>query len=156
MEDAGEIFIMRSDERMVQYVDIPIAKDLEDAKAFIRKIDKGIDDNEWINWGLYQKGSVKLMGTVCIWNIYADGSQGEAGYMLLPEFQGKGYMQEALEAVIPYGFNTMKLLRIEAYTHAKNEASLKLLEKFRFVKCMPAEGNAQGMEVYVIENNGVR
>ena len=36
--------------------------------------------------------------------------------------------------VLDYGFNIMSLNKIEAYTHKENLASIKLLEKFRFVR----------------------
>jgi [ribosomal protein S5]-alanine N-acetyltransferase len=37
--------------------------------------------------------------------------------MLHPDFWNRGIMKEALKAVIPYGFNIIKLHRIEATTN---------------------------------------
>jgi Thioredoxin len=47
MEDEKEIFVHRSDERILKYIDIPKAETIEDARNFIEKINKGIDENEW-------------------------------------------------------------------------------------------------------------
>jgi ribosomal-protein-alanine N-acetyltransferase len=43
------------------------------------------------------------------------------GYGLNPAFQNKG-MTEALKCVIDYGFNELKLIKIEAFTHYKMRA----------------------------------
>lgn len=46
----------------------------------------------------------------------------------------KGYMTEALEAVLKYGFTALKLHRVEALLSAKNEPSLRLLLRKGFTK----------------------
>lgn len=46
----------------------------------------------------------------------------------------KGYMTEALEAVLKFGFTELKLHRIEALIAAENEPSLKLLLRYGFTK----------------------
>ena len=58
----------------------------------------------------------------------------EIGYLLHPDYQQKGIMDEALKAVIKYGFETMQLHSIEANVNPANAASMKLLEKNGFVK----------------------
>jgi ribosomal-protein-alanine N-acetyltransferase len=39
---------------------------------------------------------------------------------------------EAVEKVIEYLFNTIKVQKIEAFSHRDNKRSIKLLEKFSF------------------------
>jgi ribosomal-protein-alanine N-acetyltransferase len=53
---------------------------------------------------------------------------------LLYDFQGKGIMQEAMSAVIKYGFEKMNLHSIEANVNPANESSIKLLERNDFIK----------------------
>jgi ribosomal-protein-alanine N-acetyltransferase len=55
----------------------------------------------------------------------------EVGYGLNPAFQNKGIMTEALKCVIDYGFNELKLIKIEAFTHYKMRA-LKNIRKTGF------------------------
>ena len=57
----------------------------------------------------------------------------EIGYALLPGFQGKGIMQEAIEKVIEYGFISMKLKSIVADLKPANIKSIKLLERNGFI-----------------------
>lgn len=46
----------------------------------------------------------------------------------------QGFMKEALEIVIPFGFENLNLHRIQALVSEDNEASLKLIHHFNFVK----------------------
>ena len=46
----------------------------------------------------------------------------------------KGYMSEALKAVLDYGFNELNLHRVEALVGATNIHSIKLLARFGFTK----------------------
>ncbi|MFT3980083.1 MAG: GNAT family protein [Ferruginibacter sp.] len=48
------------------------------------------------------------------------------------DYKQKGYMTEALEAVLEYGFTELGLHRVEALVAADNTASLKLLRRYGF------------------------
>jgi ribosomal-protein-alanine N-acetyltransferase len=58
----------------------------------------------------------------------------EVGYMLHPDFRKKGIMQEALTAIIEYGFTQMNLHSIEAVIDPRNKASETILVRNNFVK----------------------
>ncbi|MGP8213921.1 MAG: GNAT family N-acetyltransferase [Bacteroidia bacterium] len=133
-DDVDDIFRLRADERVSRYIfRIPSTK-TEEAKAFIEKINKGIDNNEWGYWAIALKSDNKLIGTACIWNISKENHRAEIGYELIPDFHGKGLMQETLPVLLDFGFNTMNLHSIEAVVNPKNIPSIKLLEKFSFVR----------------------
>lgn len=91
-------------------------------------------NNESIIWAITQKEDSKLIGTICFWNIIKEHYRAEIGYSLLYDFQGKGIMQEAMSAVIKYGFEKMNLHSIEANVNPANESSIKLLERNDFIK----------------------
>ena len=131
--DENEIFILRSDERVLKYIDIPKAERIDDARKFIEKINTCILNDESILWAISLKNSTTLIGTICFWNIDKENSVAEMGYILHPDFQGKGIMQEAITRIIDYGFNTIKLKAIVADLHYNNTKSLKLLEKNGFI-----------------------
>lgn len=66
---------------------------------------------------------------------YDSGSKrAEIGFGLGKAAWGKGYIQEAGEALIDYGFNTLKLRRIEAEIDPDNSASAKALDKLGFIR----------------------
>ena len=81
------------------------------------------------------KTSNTIIGRCGIHNWNAEHRRAEIGYVMEDErYKRKGLMTEALEAVIEYGFNEMNLNRIEALVGIGNVASLRLMEKFNFIK----------------------
>jgi len=100
---------------------------LEDATAFIFKINNGIKNNQWIYWAITLKDNSDLIGTICLWNFSNGNTVADIGYELHPDFQGKGYMSEALKIVLKYASETLSLTKIEAHTHPENIASKNLL-----------------------------
>lgn len=131
--DDHEIFFLRSDERVLKYLVSPRANRLEDAQAFINKINKGIRNNQWVYWGITLKEDDKLVGTICFWNIVKKENKAEIGYVLHPDWQGRGLMQEAINKVIEYGFEKMKFRLIKAVLNPDNLRSVSLLKKTGFV-----------------------
>ncbi len=146
--DAAEIFIHRSDERILEYIDIPKAITIEDAKAFINKINKAIIENESIYWGISCKGNNTLIGTICLWNFSREDARAEIGYVLHPDFQGRGLMQEAIAAIIDYGFNTLQLHSIEADLHPLNNRSINVLERNGFTRVPDSAERDDGLIMY--------
>jgi len=67
---------------------------------------------------------------------------------LLPEFQGKGIMQEVIPVVIKYGFEEMNLQSIDAEVDPNNTKSIMLMEKFGF---LPQE-HLERTVIYSIKN----
>ena len=133
-DDANEIYFLRSDKQINKYIDRSRAASIDDAYNFINKTNQSIDNNELVDWAITFKNDSRLIGSICFWNLSRKENKAEIGYELLPDFQGKGIAYEAMLVVLDYGFNIMSLNKIEAYTHKENLASIKLLEKFRFVR----------------------
>ena len=92
-------------------------------------------DNTGIRWGIVLKGRKGLIGT-CGFYKWAkeDGYSAQLGYDLDPEHWGKGIMTEALEAVLGYMFETMRMHRIEALVMPRNKRSLGVLKRLGFKK----------------------
>ena len=127
--DDKEIMVLRSDEKILEFLIIPRCNDLLESRQFIEKINNAIKNNESIYWGITEKNDESLIGTICLWNISNENFRAEVGYALHPDFHGKGFMSEAMDVVVDYGFNKMKLHSIEAHVHPDNLASINLLQK---------------------------
>lgn len=155
LQDEREIFALRSDEEVNRYLDRQRAQTIEDARAFIENINKGIVKNDWYMWAVTQKGSPALIGTICLWNIVAHRSQAEIGYELLPGFQGKGIMQEAVPRIIRFGFEDMALRSIVAVLSPENLRSVKLLQKHNFVRTTEPVNDKEPVETitYILYRN---
>ena len=84
---------------------------------------------------LIDKELNKIVGRCGIHNWNKDHKRAEIGYNMQDDsFKRKGLMKEAVNAIIDYGFNELKLHRLEALVGANNIASLKIMERFDFVK----------------------
>ena len=71
-------------------------------------------------------------GLVELRHIDREHSLGELSFWLAVEAWGQGYMTEAVEAVVRYGFEGLNLNRLYAYHMLRNPASGNVLEKNGF------------------------
>ncbi|CAM3615157.1 GNAT family N-acetyltransferase [Flavobacterium gelidilacus] len=154
--DCKIILYLRSDEEINKFIERPEhrkTKTIEEAKKFILQINENIETNKSITWGITLKNEPKIIGTICLWNFSEDNKTAEIGYDLEPKFQGKGIMSESLKSVLDYGFTTLNLDLIEAYTHQKNENSKTLLERnnFKLISAKIDEDNLNNA-VFEIKN----
>ncbi|HEX5344553.1 MAG TPA: GNAT family N-acetyltransferase [Duganella sp.] len=74
----------------------------------------------------------ELIGTVTLYDFDRRNRRCQIGYMLARPHWGQRYMQEALPALIDYGFSALELHRIEADIHPDNIASERILEGLHF------------------------
>lgn len=73
-----------------------------------------------------------IVGTCGFNYIDAENQRGEIGYEIGKEYWRRGYMSQALQALIEEGFHTLKLNRIEAKVEPGNAPSRRLLKKAGF------------------------
>jgi RimJ/RimL family protein N-acetyltransferase len=142
------IFSLRSDENINKYLDRPKTKSIDKAEEFILKINDGIKLNDRLYWAICLKENPALIGTICLWNFSDDKATAEVGYELKPSYQGRGLMNEALARVIKFGFQKIKLNKIEAFTHKENIRSTKLLKKNDFI-LMPDRIDPENLNIAV-------
>ncbi len=134
MEDAPEVFFLRSDADVIKYVDRAPAQSLEEANSFIQMVIDNRIKNTGISWNITLKGADKMIGNIALWRLDAANYRAEIGYVLHPEHQGKGIMFEAMKAVIHYAFHEMQLHSIEANINPGNMSSQRVLERAGFIR----------------------
>jgi len=132
--DLKEVIALRSNPETMKYIPRPLVKTDQDGLDHIAMINDKIEANEGINWAITLKDNPQLIGLIGHYRMKPEHHRSEIGYMILPEFIGKGIVTEAIKAVVKYGFETMKLHSIEAVIDPENLASAKVLEKNGFVK----------------------
>jgi [ribosomal protein S5]-alanine N-acetyltransferase len=132
--DINEMFYLRSNEQVMLYLDKAPAKDLNEAMLHFLDVNKDIEANKSITWAICLKGENKMIGYIGIWRILTNHHRGEIGYVLHPDCWNKGFMSEAISAIITYAFEAMRLHSLEAIINPKNNVSAKVLEKQGFAK----------------------
>ena len=133
-EDVNEIFFLRSDKEVLEYLAKDPVTSIEQVSLFIKSINELEDNNNAVTWGITLKENGNLIGTICYWNLAKEHYRAEMGYALHPDLQGKGIMQEAIRAVLRYGSENMKLHSVEARVDPANTSSIKLLERNNFIR----------------------
>ena len=130
IDDAKDVFLLRTNEEAMKYINKPKLLSIDDAKEIIKKM----NDPDRIQWGITLKTSDIIIGTIGYHRIEKEHYRAEIGYMLHPQYWNTGLMSEAIAKVINYGFNEMKLHSMEAIINPGNTISRKILQKFNFSK----------------------
>ncbi|ATP58694.1 GNAT family N-acetyltransferase [Pedobacter ginsengisoli] len=131
-QDALPIHALRSDPKIATLTGRVPSTGIEDAMAHIYKIRKLIESNASAYWAISLPDNPSLIGTICLWNLDIENEVAEIGYELLTEFQGKGFMREAVNAVTKYAFEEMEVKTITAFPAANNIPSVKVLKMTGF------------------------
>jgi ribosomal-protein-alanine N-acetyltransferase len=85
-------------------------------------------------WVLVLKSENVLIGDLCFKGDPDPYGEIEIGYGTYPEYQGKGYMTEAINGMMSWAANQKDLKTVVAETEKNNEASIRILEYNDFVK----------------------
>ena len=85
-------------------------------------------------WVLVDRATNTKLGTCGfhLWN--PDNKDVEIGFELMERYTGKGYMREAVEAIIEFARREMKVERINAIVYIGNGNCIGLLERLGFLK----------------------
>ena len=132
VNDEQEIFTLRSNSEINKYLDRQVSNTIDDARNFINKVNENISKSDSLYWAITLSDKNILVGTICLFSFSDENDKCEIGYELLTNYQGQGIMKEAVEKVIDYAFNTIKVQKIKAIFHRDNQSSIKLLDKFSF------------------------
>ena len=134
LSDAKELFLIRSNDKVMKFMDTKRLESLEDSEKLIRSINESFKNKSGINWAIIEKSSNKMVGYFGFWRIIPEHCRAEIGYALNPKYWENGFMTETLKTLIKFGFDKINFHSIEANVNPGNISSIKLLEKIGFKK----------------------
>ena len=105
---------------------------LEATKAqmtFFRDLEK---NNTGIWWAVCSRDNKEFYGAGGLNSLSKQHQKAEIGFWLLTEHWGKGIMTEAMPLIWNYGFDALKLHRIEGIVESENLVCKKAIEKLGF------------------------
>lgn len=137
LDDAEEFFqlTMKNKAYLKKWLGwLDYTRTVEDTKENIRQRLQGM-----LETGGYPKSTAilykgKIAGTIGFNEINRTSKIGEIGYWLGEEYQGKGIMTKACQAIIHYGFTELKLNRIQIAAASENKKSRALPERLGFTE----------------------
>ena len=133
IDDADVIFALMSDLQVMRYYGAPMQSH-DDAVKRINSIRTAFQERNIVYWAITEKVSNNFVGSGGFWRIIKPDSRAHIGYELAPVWWNRGFMTEAVSAMVKFGFETIGLHSIEAGIHPDNIGSLRVLEKVGFVR----------------------
>lgn len=103
--------------------------DLAYTKRYLHIVQDQYREGEFFDWAVIHKQDGKMIGTCGFTSFDESNNAGEVGYVINPDYSGRGYATEALKRVIHIGFLTLNLHRIYARHMDGNDASRRVMEK---------------------------
>ncbi len=133
--DTASLFDLRSDVEVMKYVPREPAKNSDDIHNFINIVVEWHKKKQAILWAMCEKDNPDyILGTVGLWKFDFESYRCEVGYMINQRYQGKGFMSEAFNRILTYGFDELNLHSVEARVDEENFASIKVVEKAGFLR----------------------
>jgi ribosomal-protein-alanine N-acetyltransferase len=132
--DIDSLYAIFSDPEVIRYWSSPPLKDREAARKLLSDIHDKFQRRLYFQWGIAQRIDDTLIGTSTLFHVESNNHRAEIGYALGRAHWRKGYIQEALRALLGYAFVELDLHRIEADVDPRNKASIRTLERLGFQK----------------------
>jgi ribosomal-protein-alanine N-acetyltransferase len=130
--DVDAFYAIYSNPEVMRYWSTPPLADRQAAVNLINKIQEDLKRGLILKWGIARRTDDQLIGSVTLFNLDFNHRRAEIGYALGRDHWGKGYMNEALQALFAYAFDVLNLHRIEADVDPRNTASIKTVERLGF------------------------
>lgn len=146
--DEHDIYRIFSDAQVMEFYDMESLTKPEEGLEIVRFLQEKFTTKTGIRWAIRESSpsnNNKLIGTCGFNNWVAYDHSAIIGYELAPEFWGKGYANEAIQAVINSAYNNqlpIHINRIEASVVLGNTSSENVLKKngFRFEGTLREKG----------------
>ncbi|WP_293132228.1 GNAT family protein [Microcoleus sp. bin38.metabat.b11b12b14.051] len=129
LNDASDMFEYASNPEVSEYTMWSTHVSIEDTKYFLKSLTRMYKRRELVDWGIVHKAEKKFIGTCGFVEWSMTHSRAEIGYALSARHWGEGYMSEAVNAIIEFGFREMLLNRIMGRCEVNNIASARVMEK---------------------------
>ena len=127
--DAEDMYDYARREDVTRYLLWSPHAHLSVTKDYLRYIQGRYSLGDFYDWAVIDRESRRMIGTCGFTKINTANNSGEIGYVINPDFHGRGYATEAARAVLDFGFSELCMHRIEARFMKGNEASRRVMEK---------------------------
>lgn len=129
-EDCAPLFELNGDPAVMRH--FPKVLDRAESDAWAERLAAHGATHGWTFWPVEVPGVAPLAGVVGLLNVSFAAPftpAVEIGWRFATRFQGRGYAAEAARLALDFGFGTLGLERIVAFTPHENEPSWRLMER---------------------------
>lgn len=127
LSDAEAIFRQYAkDPQVTRYVSWRAHGNLEETREYMRMCAMAWDIGKAFHWVLETGKEKKVVGMVI---ARVNAEKWELGFVLARRYWGRGYMTEAVKALIAWAFTQKEIFRVWAVCDIDNKASARVMEK---------------------------
>ncbi len=130
--DVDPLYGIFSDPAVMRYWSTPPMSDISQARKLVADIHDGFRSRRLFQWGVARLKDDRIVGTCTLFAINGPQGRAEIGYALDSEYWGRGYMNEALTALVDFAFGQLAMRRLEADVDPRNAASIRAVERLGF------------------------
>lgn len=132
--DASDLFALKSDPAVMRYGSSPPWSDPQVAVDYIERDRQEMAAGAHVQFAIVRREDAALIGLCNLRDFDAQCRRAEVGYSLRVCDWGQGYANEAVAALLDWGFEKRQLNRVEADIDPRNVASARALERLGFVR----------------------
>lgn len=129
MHDAPDLFDYSRDPQVAKHVLWDAQTSVSEARAYVRYMLRRYRAGEPASWGIEEKETGRVVGTIGYMWYQRDNNACEVGYSLARRRWNRGYMTEALAEVLRFSFEELGVHRVEAQHEVENAASGAVMRK---------------------------
>ena len=129
MRDAPDLFDYSRDPQVAKHVLWDAQTSVSEARAYVRYMLRRYRAGEPASWGIEEKETGRVVGTIGYMWYQRDNNACEVGYSLARSRWNRGYMTEALAEVLRFSFEELGVHRVEAQHEVENAASGAVMRK---------------------------
>lgn len=129
-EDLGPLFAINGDPASMRH--FPAAMTRAESDAWAERMQTHIEAHGWGFWAVEERGGAPFLGAVGLMNIPWAARftpAVEVGWRIAPAFRRRGFAEEAARLALGFGFGTLRLPEVVAFTVPGNAASRRLMER---------------------------
>lgn len=127
--DTSDMYEYASRQDVTEYLTWYPHPDRDYTREYLQYLGTRYATGMFYDWAVIYEPDCKMIGTCGFTAFHCPSDSAEVGYVLNPEYWGKGIATEALERVLRFGFEELGLHRIEARFMEGNDRSRHVMEK---------------------------
>ncbi len=131
-DDEAMLAYWIADEKIQSMYMEPVYTTKEAVKELLEKYIGSYEKEDYYRWAIILKETGECIGQIAYFLVDSKNHFAEIEYCIGSMFQCKGYATEATKAVICYGFEKIKLHKVQICTHTANIPSKRVIEKCGF------------------------
>lgn len=123
MSDAADMYEYSKDPEVARHVLWDAHRSIHQTREYIRYLLRQYRNAAPGTFAIALRDNGKVIGTIGFMWVQTENRSAEVGYSLSRAYWNQGYMSEALQVVVEFGFQKLGLNRIEAQHETANPAS---------------------------------